>query len=100
MSQAGAAGLGHRWQVFVIDYPQTACLMKKPFLIRSLYATVVAVLFTAVAALAQGPGSGGPTPTGGATQIPIDGGASLLLAAGGAYGLKRLRAYRAAKKQS
>lgn len=74
--------------------------MKKTFIIRSLYATVAAVLFTAVAALAQGsgtsPGSGGPTPT----QTPIDGGASLLLAAGGAYGLKRLRAYRIAKKQS
>ncbi|MET4075188.1 PID-CTERM protein-sorting domain-containing protein [Hymenobacter sp. UYCo722] len=74
--------------------------MKKTFLIRSLFATVAAVLFTAAAALAQGPGSGGPTPTGAPTQIPIDGGASLLLAAGGAYGLKRLRAYRAAKKQS
>ncbi|GAA3926103.1 PID-CTERM protein-sorting domain-containing protein [Hymenobacter algoricola] len=38
---------------------------------------------------AQGPGSGGPRP--GATNVPIDGGASLLLAAGGAYGLRRLR---------
>jgi hypothetical protein len=45
-------------------------------------------------ALAQ-PGSGGPgpgtpvTPT--PTDVPLDGGASLLLAAGAAYGLKRLR---------
>lgn len=71
--------------------------MKKIFFLRSLCAMVAAVLFTAAAALAQGsgsPGSGGPTPT----QTPIDGGASLLLAAGGIYGLKRLRAYRAAKK--
>jgi len=73
--------------------------MKKIFFLRSLYATVAGVLFTAAAALAQGPGSGGPTPTA-PTETPIDGGASLLLAAGGAYGLKRLRAYRAAKKQS
>ena len=42
-----------------------------------------------VPALAQ-PGSGGPQP-GAPTAVPIDGGASLLLAAGAAYGLKRLR---------
>lgn len=42
-----------------------------------------------VPALAQ-PGSGGPTP-GATTAVPIDGGASLLLAAGVTYGLKRLR---------
>ncbi|MBF9142844.1 hypothetical protein I2I01_14435 [Hymenobacter sp. BT439] len=43
--------------------------------------------------LAQ-PGSGGPgpgTPVTPATDVPLDGGASLLLAAGAAYGLKRLR---------
>lgn len=42
-----------------------------------------------VPALAQ-PGSGGPQPAP-PTAIPIDGGASLLLAAGVTYGLKRLR---------
>ena len=50
-------------------------------------------------ALAQAPGSGGPapgTPTA-PTGVPIDGGASLLLAAGAAYGLKRLRSARQAK---
>lgn len=44
-------------------------------------------------ARAQAPGSGGPTPTSPApdpTQVPIDGGASLLLASGVAYGLRRL----------
>ncbi|MCB2377236.1 hypothetical protein LGH70_06560 [Hymenobacter sp. BT635] len=40
-------------------------------------------------AQAQGPGTGGPRP--GATNAPIDGGVSLLLAAGAAYGLQRLR---------
>ena len=40
--------------------------------------------------LAQ-PGSGGPGPTVDPTATPLDGGASLLLAAGAAYGLKRLR---------
>lgn len=43
--------------------------------------------------LAQAPGSGGPSPSTptAPTDTPIDGGASLLLAAGAAYGLKRLR---------
>lgn len=43
----------------------------------------------APAALAQ-PGGGGPQPGGGPTGVPIDGGASLLLASGVAYGLRRL----------
>ena len=44
------------------------------------------------AALAQ-PGSTGPTPQTPAapTETPLDGGASLLLAGGVAYGLRRLR---------
>lgn len=43
-------------------------------------------------ALAQTPGTGGPQPSApDPTQVPIDGGGSLLLAAGAAYGLKRLR---------
>ena len=45
------------------------------------------------AALAQ-PGSTGPapqTPTADPTAVPLDGGASLLLAGGVAYGLRRLR---------
>lgn len=72
--------------------------MKKTFLLRSLYATAAGVLFTAAAALAQ-PGSGGPTPVTPTqpTETPIDGGASLLVAAGAAYGLKRLRAARTRK---
>ena len=42
----------------------------------------------------QDPGSGGPvpgTPTPDPTAVPIDGGASLLLAGGAAYALNRLR---------
>ncbi|WP_400192150.1 PID-CTERM protein-sorting domain-containing protein [Hymenobacter sp. B81] len=50
-----------------------------------------ALLLSAPAALAQGnPGSGGPQP-GQPTAVPIDGGASLLLAGGAAYALARLR---------
>ncbi|RSK43493.1 PID-CTERM protein-sorting domain-containing protein [Hymenobacter perfusus] len=40
-------------------------------------------------AQAQGPGSTGPVPD--PTAVPIDGGASLLLAAGVGFGLKKLR---------
>lgn len=47
------------------------------------------LLLPAGVALAQGPGSGGPTPD--PTAVPIDGGASLLLAAGVGLGLKKLR---------
>jgi len=49
-------------------------------------------------AAGQVPGGGGPQPGGagsGGTGVPIDGGASLLLASGAAYGLKRLRQRRA-----
>ncbi|MBF9221687.1 hypothetical protein I2H31_11275 [Hymenobacter sp. BT662] len=46
-------------------------------------------------ALAQGPSTGGPAPgTPAATDVPLDGGASLLLAAGVGFGLKRLRGRR------
>ena len=48
--------------------------------------------------LAQAPADGGPAPTT-PSAVPIDGGASLLLAAGAAYGLKRLRDGRRAKVQ-
>jgi hypothetical protein len=45
---------------------------------------------------AQTPSTGGPTPQApDPTTIPLDGGASLLLAGGVAYGLKRLRQRRA-----
>ena len=47
--------------------------------------------------LAQLPGSTGPTPGGSGTApaaVPLDAGASMLLASGLAYGLRRLRAAR------
>ncbi|WP_400190396.1 PID-CTERM protein-sorting domain-containing protein [Hymenobacter sp. B81] len=54
-------------------------------------AAVCFIGFYAPPARAQGnPGSGGPQP-GQPTAVPIDGGASLLLAAGATYGLKKLR---------
>lgn len=52
---------------------------------------MVLSLGLALPALAQGPGSGGPAPGAAPTAVPIDGGASLLLASGAAYGLRKLR---------
>lgn len=61
----------------------------------------LSLLFISTLASAQGPGDGGPTPSEPpVTEIPIDGGASLLLAGGIAFGLKKIRDHRkAAKKQ-
>jgi len=68
--------------------------MKSLFLTRLLPAFAVILAFSG-ALLAQ-PGSGGPGPGTPVTpvtptDVPLDGGASLLLAGGVAYGLKRLR---------
>lgn len=74
--------------------------MKKHFLLKALGALAFGLLLNATAAHAQAqePGSGGPmptTPVPDPTAVPLDGGASLLLAGGVAYGLKKLRARRA-----
>ena len=63
------------------------------FLLSTLVVTAVCML-ASHSARAQ-PGSGGPAPTG-PTGVPIDGGASLLLAGGAAYGLRKLRQRRSA----
>ncbi|RZK16760.1 MAG: hypothetical protein EOO56_19310 [Hymenobacter sp.] len=49
---------------------------------------------SALASYAQ-PSSGGPAQQASPTAVPLDGGASLLLAGGVAYGLRRLRQRRA-----
>ncbi|MDO7849879.1 hypothetical protein Q5H92_26200 [Hymenobacter sp. M29] len=57
------------------------------------YCIIGAMLLLALGARAQ-PSSGGPgpgTPPVTPTDVPLDGGASLLLASGVAYGLRRLR---------
>jgi hypothetical protein len=71
--------------------------MKK--ITRTLGLLALVALFAPVgAAVAQTgtPGSTGPTPSADPTEVPIDGGASLLLAGGVALGLKKLRARRRA----
>lgn len=63
----------------------------KSFLLFRLLPALTLVMAVAGVVLAQ-PGSGGPGPGGNPpAQIPLDGGVSLLLAGGVAYGLKRLR---------
>lgn len=54
---------------------------------------LAALLVAATATAWAQPGSGGPTPGTPAapTDVPLDGGASLLLAGGVALGLRRLR---------
>ena len=55
-----------------------------------LLCAVLNVVIIGFDARAQ-PGSGGPTPGVAPTETPLNGGASMLLAAGAAYGLRRLR---------
>lgn len=63
----------------------------KSFFLTRLLPVLTLVLVFGGAVLAQ-PGSGGPIPgTTPATNVPLDGGVSLLLAGGVAYGLKHLR---------
>ena len=65
----------------------------KHFLLSALVMAAVCTL-ASHSARAQ-PSEGGPAPTG-PTGVPIDGGASLLLAGGAAYGLRKLRKRRSA----
>lgn len=59
-----------------------------PFSLLSQAALCLLLATAAHAQTSTPPGSGGPTP---AATVPLDGGASLLLAGGVAYGLKKLR---------
>ncbi|WP_400193246.1 PID-CTERM protein-sorting domain-containing protein [Hymenobacter sp. B81] len=64
--------------------------MKNSTLFRFAALVVFAFGLHLTAAAQGNPGSGGPQP-GQPTAVPIDGGASLLLAGGAAYALSRLR---------
>ncbi|GAB2963497.1 hypothetical protein GCM10027048_35630 [Hymenobacter coalescens] len=64
--------------------------MKFSSLLRFSLSFGLALLMHATAH-AQTPGSGGPAPSNDPTAVPLDGGASLLLAGGAAYALNRLR---------
>ena len=58
---------------------------------KTLFLTAALALTACSLALAQAPGSGGPAPGVAPTETPLDGGASMLLAGGIGYALRRLR---------
>ncbi|GAB3876788.1 hypothetical protein GCM10028824_35190 [Hymenobacter segetis] len=68
----------------------------KLLLLKRLLPVLALVMTSSAIALAQGtnPNNGGPGPDPDPIDTPIDGGVSLLLAGGVAYGLKRLRVRR------
>ena len=69
--------------------------MKKYTFLHALAGALVGGLLATAPALAQSPSTGGPTPQ--PAAVPLDGGASLLLASGVAFGLKKLRDRRRAR---
>lgn len=66
----------------------------KSFLLTRLLPAIFLLVASGEVVLAQ---TGGPTPGGSPTAIPLDGGVSLLLAGGVAYGIKHLRKRRRKK---
>lgn len=62
----------------------------KSFLLTRLLPTLILLVAFGEIVLAQAPADGGPVPLSPAA-VPLDGGVSLLLAGGVAYGLSRLR---------
>ena len=68
---------------------QFSCM--KSFLLNKFLPSLVLVLAVTAVAVAQGTGGPEPGTPPDPTAVPLDGGASLLLASGVAYGLKRLR---------
>ena len=83
------------WQALSKEPSLIFLQMKNHTIAIVLFSTAACVLLGALTALAQ-PGSGGPSPT----TVPIDGGASLLLASGVALGLKKLRERRRARQSN
>ena len=62
----------------------------------ALYLSLLLLAGAGAQHAAAQPTTGGPTPGATPTAVPLDGGASLLLAGGVAYGLRRLRQRRRA----
>lgn len=64
------------------------------FFLPRLLPTLILLMAVGGTLMAQAPADGGPSPIS-PTSTPLDGGVSLLLAGGVAYGLKQLRNRRA-----
>jgi hypothetical protein len=72
--------------------PAGASLLSLLYPMKNLFSSALLAVLWALAspaAHAQAPADGGPTPAA-PTETPLDGGASLLLAGGVAYALRRL----------
>ena len=70
--------------------------MKRKLMNRGILIIVVFLChFPLLYAVPPGPGDGGAPPN----SIPVDGGASLLAAAGAAYGIKKYRDYRKSRQE-
>lgn len=67
--------------------------------LKMLSLTVAIVALVPAFVYAQGPGFGGGVDDGGAC-VPLDGGLSLLAAAGVGYGIKKYASYKTAKENS
>ena len=78
---------------FIKFTPLFGTFSMKSLLLKRLLPVLALVIATSAIVLAQ-PNNGGPGPDPDPTTTPIDGGVSLLLAGGVAYGIKRLRARR------
>ncbi len=75
---------------------------KKVFLKNSLFTLLMIVLVLALPMLSNGQVDPPPGPVGGANpdaNVPIDGGLSLVLAAGVGYGAKKIRDYNKKKRE-
>ena len=81
--------------------PAFASLQARKFM-KALFLSVAPLValwaLPTVSVFAQ-PGSTGPAPGTAAIETPLDGGASLLLAGGVAYGFRKLRARRQANRE-
>ena len=78
---------------FIKFTPLSGTFPMKALLLNRLLPVLALVTASSAIALAQ-PNNGGPGADPEPTETPIDGGVSLLLAGGVAYGLKHLRARR------
>ena len=76
--------------VFLFHLIYASYSLMKSFLLSRVLPTLVLLVAIGETVLAQAPADGGPTPLSPAA-VPLDGGVSLLLAGGVAYGLSRLR---------
>lgn len=83
----------------ISQYKKTNYFQIKSIFKIASFLTVAILLYSPILALAGGPGFGGNVDDGGgACAVPLDGGLSLLIAAGVGYGAKKFTANKKRKK--